>query len=163
VLSKVVVDGQFFALLDGAKAHIKDVALHDAADQVRLATVIDDFRATPADGAVDGPIIVDPEHVCADAPVAAFRFAPFDTLAGVLDDFAIRGNLLLGVDSIPVDLRPADRHFEAGELEIEDRSFDRCGSHGFYEGSDGAAIHEAVPGTGDKESVCHTCFPARTR
>jgi hypothetical protein len=59
LLSEIVVDSEFFARLDHAKAYVQYVTLHYAADQVWFATVIYDFSAAPADSAIDSPVIVE--------------------------------------------------------------------------------------------------------
>jgi hypothetical protein len=42
--SEIVVDGEFLTRLDHTKAYVQNVTLHHTADQVGLATVIDDFK-----------------------------------------------------------------------------------------------------------------------
>ena len=59
--------------------------------------MVDDLGAAAAQGAVEGPVIVQGEQV-SDLPVAAaLGFAAADSLAGVLDDLAPRGYALAGV------------------------------------------------------------------
>src|SRR5271163_3062446 len=129
VFRKVVVHRQLFARFDRAEAHIQDVPLHDAADQIRRATVIDDFGSAPAGRAIDGPISVHSEKVRTHAPVALLRLTPVQAFSGIFDDFPVGGNGYFGIYAISMDLRSSNRQLEARVSWIQIRSFYRCGSH----------------------------------
>ena len=56
ILIEVVVDGKLFARFDGAQAHIKDMALLDAANQIGTAAMVDDLGSAAVDRAIQRPI-----------------------------------------------------------------------------------------------------------
>ena len=115
---EVVIDGEFFAGFDRAQTHVNDVALHDARDHVGLTTVIDDFRAAAAEGAIEGPVFVEREQVGVLALAALLGFAAIEAFAGVLDHLAVGGDAFFGVDAETVNLGFANREFVAGVLGI---------------------------------------------
>ena len=79
---------QLLAATDVAVAHIEDVPLEVPRAQVRVATVIDDFGAAAADGAIERPIIVQREKVRYRSFAAPLGFLAIDLLAGVFDDLS---------------------------------------------------------------------------
>src|SRR5205814_1959498 len=60
---EMVVDGEFLTGLNRAAANVKDVTLHHTADQVRIATVVNDLRPAAAHGSIEGPIVIYREQV----------------------------------------------------------------------------------------------------
>src|SRR5450432_1084817 len=114
VLRETVVHRQFFTEPDRPLAHIEDVSSEGPGAQVGLATVIDDFGAGTAEGAVQGPVVVEREQVGDVARAALLGFAAADFFTRILDDFAAGRDALPGVDPAPVDPRSTDGEFEAG-------------------------------------------------
>ncbi len=104
---------------------------HDARDHVGFATMIDDFCAAAAEGAVEGPIFIQREQIGVLALAAFFGFTAVEAFAGVLDHFAIRRDAFLGVNAKAVNLRFANREFEFSVL-------------GIYAGTANKSIHAGV-------------------
>jgi hypothetical protein len=129
-----VIVGQLFPALDPASAEQEDVAADDSLPQIRIAAVIDEFGAAASDGAVNHPAAIQFEEVSLLAgfsaqhgAVAADRLALGDSLAGVLDNFSIRGDRLGREDSAAMDARAADAELETGVARVNARCDSRRG------------------------------------
>src|SRR4029079_1901276 len=107
-----------FTGLDPTQTHVNDVALHDARDHVGLATVIDDFRAAAAEGAIEGPVFIEREQIGVLAFAALLGFAAVEAFTGVLDHLTVGRDAFFGVDAETVNLGFANREFETGVLGI---------------------------------------------
>src|ERR1700691_3138105 len=125
VAAEIVVDGQLFTAANRAEAHVQNVALHDAADEIRLAAMIDDLRAAAADGAVECPVSVHAEQIGVIAFIAPLGLMAIDALTGVFDHFAAGRDFLGGVDSVAVKARLADDQTVTGIARIEQRDADQ--------------------------------------
>lgn len=66
--------------------------------------MVDEFGPAAADGAVDGPVLVQREQVVELGLGAALRFPPVDSLAGVLDYFVARRDARGGINPPAVNL-----------------------------------------------------------
>ncbi|HEY0702112.1 MAG TPA: hypothetical protein VGD60_05035 [Candidatus Acidoferrales bacterium] len=115
---KTVVDQEFFALADFAAAEIEDVAAQAADVEIRVATVIDDYRAVAVIVTIDEPDFVEKEEGDAENFAGGPGFSKFarglahaDARAFVFDDLVIGGNGFEREDSPTMDVRAAD--FEA--------------------------------------------------
>src|SRR5271169_821758 len=113
----VIVDAKFLSLSNRPQARIKDMPSQDARHQVGLTRMVDVFRARTAHAAVDGPVIVEHKQVRRRSP--PLRFARSDLFAGVLDYFAVRRNILSGINAPAVDLRLADAQSKAAVIRID--------------------------------------------
>src|ERR1041384_3813399 len=70
VLREMIVHGKFLPFADVAKTHVKDVAFHDAGNQVGAAAMVYELGAAAAHRTVQHPIPVQREIVGA-VPMAA--------------------------------------------------------------------------------------------
>jgi hypothetical protein len=102
------------------------VALHHPADQVGLATVIDDFSAAPADGAIDAPIIVKHKQV---RVVRILCLSPVEPFAHIFDHFTVSRNQLTRVDPVAMNFGLPDGELEDRVAGIDKRSFYQSFSH----------------------------------
>jgi hypothetical protein len=107
--SEIVVDGEFLTRLDHAKAYVQNVTLHHTADQVGLATVIDDFSAAPIDGAIDAPVIVKHKQV---RVVRMLCLSPVEPFARIFDHFTVGRNQFARVDAVAMNFGLPDRELE---------------------------------------------------
>lgn len=126
---KIVVDRQFLAWFDLAKAHVKNVALHNPADEVRLAAMIDDLGAAASGGSVDGPIGIYFEQVSVLSFASPFGLPAADALAGVFNHLPVGGDVLGRVHSVTVDFGSADFECEASMVRIDAGRFYKNSSH----------------------------------
>ncbi len=95
---EAIVDGQFFAALDGPEAHIDDVPPDNPRNEVRVAGMIDVFRAGTAGRTIECPVGVEGEKIGKFTLLgAASGLAPADFFAGIFDYLAIGRNGLAGV------------------------------------------------------------------
>lgn len=129
VFVEIVVHGQLFAALDGAQAHIKDVASHDPADEIWIAAMVDDLGSAATHGTIQRPIGIQGEQVRVVAVASNLGLLTVQALAGVFNHLAIGGNALGGENSESVDLRTPDLEAKAGVLRIDLRRSDELGSH----------------------------------
>src|ERR1700734_3552143 len=105
------------------------MALHHATDQIGFAAVIDQLRATAADGPIERPAFVQREEIGRRAHVAAFRLPVIDPFAGVFDHLAIRRNPLPGVYSLAVNSGSPDKNLKASESWLDPANFHRAQGH----------------------------------
>src|SRR5579863_10149260 len=105
------------------------MTLHDAADPVGFAAVIDDLGAAAGHRAIEGPVVVHREQVGECAVAAPFRLAPINALPGIFDYLAPGGDPFFRVDAIAVNPRPPDRDFETSVARIDGRRLYWSGSH----------------------------------
>ena len=126
LLSEIVVDSEFFARLDHAKAYVQYVTLHYAADQVWFATVIYDFSAAPADSAIDSPVIVEHKQVRVVRILSLPAVEPF---AGIFDHFAVDRNQFPSVDPVAMNCGLPDRKLENRIARIDTGSAYQNSSH----------------------------------
>lgn len=117
-----VVDSQFLARSDLTQAYIKDVPLHDARCQIRLAGVIYIFSAGTTHRAVNGPVGIESKEI-GKLPLnsAPLRLAAADLLARVFDYFASGWDELRCEDAPTMDFRPRQAHAETRLLAIDSR------------------------------------------
>src|ERR1700693_6239200 len=106
----MVIHRQLLPFADPAQAHVEDVALHDARDQIWAAAVVDVLGAASAHRAVQDPITIEREVICA-VPMPAFLARDrTDLFASVFDDFTISRNRLSRVNSASVYAGLANLH-----------------------------------------------------
>src|SRR5215469_15142649 len=108
LIGKPVIHRKLFTGMDDALAHIQDVAAHDLRVQVGIATVINDFRPTPADCSIDRPITVQCEQVRNGTQATPLGFAAADLFAGIFDHLAPLRDALQRKNPAPVDTRFSD-------------------------------------------------------
>ena len=90
---EAVVEGEFLACADGPPAEEENVPASFSDPEIRIATVIDEFSATAADGTIDKAARVQAEEVklldAAGAPnfiVADAKMSQVEPLSGVFHD-----------------------------------------------------------------------------
>jgi hypothetical protein len=123
---EIVVDGKLLTWLDHTKAYVQNVTLHHTADQVRLATVIDDFSAAPADGAIDFPVIVKHKQV---RVVSMLCLSPVEPFTRIFDYLTIGRNQFARVDAVAMNRGLPDRELEDCVAGIDAGSFYQSSSH----------------------------------
>ncbi len=120
---EAIIDGQLFAGLDIAQAHIDDVAFDDTGDEVRVARMIDVLGAGAAYRSIEGPIVIEREEIDHLTGVGApFGFAPTDSFAGIFDDLTADWYELRRVDAPAVDFRFRQLDLETGVIRIDLRN-----------------------------------------
>ena len=128
IFPEVVIDRQFLALPNRFTGEIENVTLADLGDDIRVAAMIDVLRSTAANGAIEGPVVIECEEV--DHAIllvtAAFGLFPADALTGVFHHLATHRNIFESVNTPPMYFGRPDFHFETGVSGI-DRGFRSCG------------------------------------
>jgi len=116
IFREVIVERQLFPASDGLAAHIEDVTLANFGDDIRITAMIEVFRSTAADRAIEGPIVVQREQV--DHAILLVTpplgFPAVDALAGILHYFAASWYIFRCVDAPAVNLRRTDFELETG-------------------------------------------------
>src|SRR5690242_14398047 len=103
VLGEVIIHRKLLAFADPTQAHVEDMALHDARDQVGAAAMVDVLRAASADRSVQYPIPVEREVIRAVAMPALLAGNRADPFARIFDYFAIGRNRFRRVNSPAVN------------------------------------------------------------
>lgn len=112
---ELVVVGKLLPLDDAPKGEDDDVLVAQYVDDLRvavwLARVVDEARRIATHRCVHDKVLVDFEHVAADAPTVVVPF-PFvrqggaDQFAGILDDHFASLNVPIAEQPTSVDVRP---------------------------------------------------------
>jgi hypothetical protein len=127
--SEGIVDSQLFSCLDFPKTVQEDLATDSAHRQIRITTMVDEFRAASPYSPIEdrAPIPVNrvstPCFPCPDCLYDTAReFALADPLSGILDDPLAQRNRFLCEDTEPFDTGAANDELKTDKLRVENCS-----------------------------------------
>ena len=126
VLGETVVESKFLAGLGGAAAEEINVTPMATGVEVRVAAVIDEFRAAAANGGVHLPVLAKAKEIdglraprCPELPETLKGNFVRDALTGVFDDFFVAGNGFGGENAETVNPRTPDEEPETGSTRTD--------------------------------------------
>jgi hypothetical protein len=103
IFREVIIHRKLLAFADFAQAHVEDVHFHDARDQIGATTMVDVLGAAAAHRAIQYPITIEREVICAISMSTLLAGDRADALPRIFDHFTIGGNGLSRLNSAAVD------------------------------------------------------------
>jgi len=91
-----VVEEQLFPRLNPSQAHQPDVAASDLGIEIRFATVVDEFSATATNGPIQRMLVIQSKDVKLRPQSAAADLIEPNSLTGIFNHPAARGNAFVG-------------------------------------------------------------------
>jgi len=127
--TEAVINGKLFSCPDFSEAIQEDLPPDSAHRQIRIASMIDELRATSSYCWIDPPTPIQMygvhsgffsrrEHPCS----TAHDFPLADAFAGILDDPLAQRDHFFCEHAKPFDARPANDELKADELRVETRN-----------------------------------------